>query len=209
MRLALASVILWLSTTGADSSRNSDRFNYRDTDGRDFGPEEWRSVQCEDVGQCLGWPDGWDLGIGWELERNKCEWCPATGNDCGNHRQSPINLERSPSSAGHDPECYDYHWMVRSFDAEQNKRLDNALIFMLLLLYCRHIRMVRVNGTMLLRTATLKTRAALRLNDTLFKSYNPLMRMVNCSAVDRQGAHFLGWIILRASLTGGTFLIPK
>ena len=93
-------------------SNNDDQFNYRGTIGRDFGPEDWNQVKCDDVGQCQGWPDGWELGVGWELDHNNCRWCPQEGSNCGIHRQSPINLERSRSTLGHDPECYDYHWIV-------------------------------------------------------------------------------------------------
>lgn len=112
MKVATASILLL--RIAVSSANNDDRFNYRGTEGKDFGPEHWNRVQCDDVGECLGWPDGWDLGVGWELDRNNCEWCPeGSENDCGVHRQSPINLERSRSTTGHDPECYDYHWMVR------------------------------------------------------------------------------------------------
>ena len=91
---------------------SEDRFNYRTTVGNDYGPEDWDEVECDDVGECPGWPDGWELGVGWSLNDNNCEWCPDTGNNCGLHRQSPINLERAESTTGHDPECIDYHWMV-------------------------------------------------------------------------------------------------
>lgn len=81
-----------------------DRFNYRETDGKDYGPEEWDKVSCNEVGECPGWPDGWELGIGWELKNNECRWCPETGNNCGLHRESPINLLRADSTTGHDSE---------------------------------------------------------------------------------------------------------
>lgn len=62
----------------------------------------------------LGWPDGWELGKGWELEQNKCEWCPATGNRCGEHLQSPINLQREvgDKSDRQHLECFDAHWIA-------------------------------------------------------------------------------------------------
>jgi hypothetical protein len=120
MRAVLASLLCLAMA----ESNNNDRFSYRETVGRDFGPDQWHLVNCDDVGECLGWPDGWELGIGWELTNNNCRWCPDTGNDCGIHRQSPINLERSRSTTGHDPECYDYHWMVR---APMNDTIDLVL----------------------------------------------------------------------------------
>ena len=101
-----------LVSTALASSGNKDRFNYRETEGTDYGPADWDSVRCSDLGECLGWPDGWELGVGWSLDHNNCEWCPATGNNCGEHRQSPIDLERSFAMTGHDPECYDFHWIV-------------------------------------------------------------------------------------------------
>ena len=46
---------------------------------------------------------------------NQCKWCPeGEGDDkCGEHRQSPINLRRSPGVLGGDDEkeCPDWHWM--------------------------------------------------------------------------------------------------
>jgi hypothetical protein len=86
--------ILFIRLWKFGSSNNSDRFNYQKTTGTDYGPEDWSRVTCSDIGECLGWPDGWKSGVGWELERNKCNWCPATGNKCGLHRQSPIDLLR-------------------------------------------------------------------------------------------------------------------
>ena len=34
-------------------SRNDDLFNYHDTDGRDYGPEDWDQVTCDDVTECV------------------------------------------------------------------------------------------------------------------------------------------------------------
>jgi hypothetical protein len=105
--------IILVSLLNVVHANNDDRFNYRETVGTDFGPEDWNQVSCSDIRECPGWPDGWELGVGWELERTNCEWCPEEGgNDCGQHRQSPIDLKRERSTTGHDPECYDYHWMV-------------------------------------------------------------------------------------------------
>lgn len=39
---------------------NRDRFNYDKTDGRDYGPEDWRQVSCDDVGQCVSGTDNDD-----------------------------------------------------------------------------------------------------------------------------------------------------
>ena len=33
--------------------RNDDLFNYRGTKGRDFGPEDWDEVTCDDVTVCV------------------------------------------------------------------------------------------------------------------------------------------------------------
>lgn len=85
-----------------------DRFNYRATIDNDYGPEDWNKVSCNEVGECPGWPDGWELGIGWALTTNKCEWCPEGGHNCGLHRQSPIDLLRADSTTGHDSEWYVY-----------------------------------------------------------------------------------------------------
>jgi hypothetical protein len=34
-------------------SRNDDLFNYRETDGNDYGPEDWDQVTCDDVTVCV------------------------------------------------------------------------------------------------------------------------------------------------------------
>ena len=82
-----------------------DRFNYGSTNGNDYGVEDWSLVTCNQVGNCPGWPDGWKLGIGWELTQNLCEWCPANGeHNCGLSRQSPIDLLRTAATTGHDTE---------------------------------------------------------------------------------------------------------
>lgn len=47
-----------------------------------------------------------------EVDNNNCKWCPA-GGDCGQTRQSPINLERNRGLTD-DPmfkECPDWHRM--------------------------------------------------------------------------------------------------
>lgn len=88
----------------SQATASEPQFNYRATIGDDYGPTDWDKVECETVGECPGWPDGWEQAVGWELTRNRCEWCPETGNDCGLHRQSPINLLREDSTTGHDAE---------------------------------------------------------------------------------------------------------
>ena len=30
-----------------------DQFNYRSTEGQDYGPEDWSEVQCENVANCV------------------------------------------------------------------------------------------------------------------------------------------------------------
>lgn len=46
-----------------------DLFNYDETVGRDYGPEEWNKVTCDDLTKCTGWPDDWLLGEGWGSKR--------------------------------------------------------------------------------------------------------------------------------------------
>lgn len=62
----------------------------------------------------LGWPDKWETGVEWELEKNHCRWCPESGNQCGVHHQSPIDLRRSVAVEADEEqfnECIDVHWM--------------------------------------------------------------------------------------------------
>ena len=47
-------------------TRNDDRFNYRETVGRDFGPEDWNRVTCDDVTQCVSSLFAWE---------HKCRMC--------------------------------------------------------------------------------------------------------------------------------------
>ena len=101
MRSIYIFVVIW--STGVQG--NEDLFNYRGTEGNDYGPEDWSLVSCSIPGECPGWPDGWELGVGWELNTNQCKWCPADADhSCGIHRQSPIDLLRSDSTTGHDTE---------------------------------------------------------------------------------------------------------
>ena len=63
----------------------------------------------------LGYPDTWETGVGWRIEENSCRWCPETGNRCGTHHQSPIDLKREVALEGKAGnlanECIDVHWM--------------------------------------------------------------------------------------------------
>jgi hypothetical protein len=45
-------------------------------------------------------------------KNNNCKWCPA-GTDCGQHRQSPIDLlrDRGLWNDPNEKECPDWHWM--------------------------------------------------------------------------------------------------
>eukprot|EP00545_Synedropsis_sp_CCMP1620_P000285 CAMPEP_0119029340 /NCGR_PEP_ID=MMETSP1176-20130426/40466_1 /TAXON_ID=265551 /ORGANISM="Synedropsis recta cf, Strain CCMP1620" /LENGTH=928 /DNA_ID=CAMNT_0006985675 /DNA_START=82 /DNA_END=2868 /DNA_ORIENTATION=- len=106
---------------------NTDRFNYDKTRGSDFGPDDWKKVECDDPGRCEGFPDPWETAIGWDLEgkncfevctnndvkNNNCKSCPAGGPSCGQHRQSPIDLMRDRGLFNHEneKECPDWHWM--------------------------------------------------------------------------------------------------
>lgn len=118
LRLSLVLLLLILNCKAEDAAQgngNQDRFNYRETVGTDYGPEDWQKVRCTDLHECLGWPDDWEAGIAWNLEENSCRWCPEDGNhNCGTHHQSPINLERNRAIAQHEAhnECIDSHWMA-------------------------------------------------------------------------------------------------
>jgi hypothetical protein len=35
------------------NGQNDDQFNYRNTDGRDYGPNQWNKVSCDDLDQCV------------------------------------------------------------------------------------------------------------------------------------------------------------
>jgi hypothetical protein len=37
----------------AASSVNSDSFNFRETSGDDYGPEDWDRVRCDDLETCV------------------------------------------------------------------------------------------------------------------------------------------------------------
>jgi hypothetical protein len=62
-----------------------------------------------------GWPNVYDEAIGWDVNNvdNMCKWCPEEGgNNCGQHKQSPIDLHRDRAIAGNanEKECPDWHW---------------------------------------------------------------------------------------------------
>ncbi|KAL3944059.1 MAG: hypothetical protein SGBAC_001842, partial [Bacillariaceae sp.] len=110
MEKASALILLAL----AQGVNAADDFNYRKTDGRDYGPSDWDEVSCNDLKTCPGWPDKHLGSVGrfkltdWP---NNCAWCPAEGNNCGQHRQSPIDLQRDradPDSPNWK-ECEDWH----------------------------------------------------------------------------------------------------
>ena len=87
-----------------------DRFNYDVTvnrsDGfKDYGPEDWGDIQCDEensLESCLAYRDKWETGREWGIEKNYCRWCPETDPDsCGKQQhQSPINLRRA---VGYEP----------------------------------------------------------------------------------------------------------
>ncbi|EEC49975.1 predicted protein [Phaeodactylum tricornutum CCAP 1055/1] len=113
----MRSFLLWslvASFATAQEGSNLDRFNYRGTEGTDYGPEDWDQVSCSDTENCLGWPDAFEASRGWSLKDNFCRWCPAGSSSCGTHHQSPIDLQRNRAVPG-DPdenECIDVHWMA-------------------------------------------------------------------------------------------------
>ena len=92
-----------------------DRFNYDvttiRTDGfKDFGPKDWGDIECDEenaLSSCLAYPDIWETGRQWGIEKNYCKWCPIDGTggeeECKRHHQSPINLERA---VGYEPDTH-------------------------------------------------------------------------------------------------------
>jgi hypothetical protein len=60
MRLLL---IVSLPFLRSACSRNDDLFNYRGTNGQDFGPEDWDQVTCDDVTLCVSATDDIVAGI--------------------------------------------------------------------------------------------------------------------------------------------------
>lgn len=149
--VVVARSVLWLLPLVA--AQNLDQFTYEDekpdADNDIWPPRQWGNVRCANQDECvsrgnscrlsslpsltlcrqLGWPDTFDAKNGWELDDNYCLWCPATGNSCPTHHQSPINLQRNRAIAG-DPdenECIDVHWMAyydSTCSVEELRRLN-------------------------------------------------------------------------------------
>eukprot|EP00934_Nitzschia_sp_Nitz4_P001807 Nitzschia sp. Nitz4//scaffold177_size45885//17105//21005//NITZ4_007204-RA/size45885-augustus-gene-0.5-mRNA-1//-1//CDS//3329539052//1807//frame0 len=126
-----------------------DLFNYDSTSGTDYGPEQWNKVSCNDLETCglnlpfdtqPGWPQKLLGSVGWELQKNECEWCPLTGNSCGQHRQSPIDLQRDRAIANGTnwKDCPDWHWYVRPICLEMSSFNGSQ--------YCRY-RIQYLDGT--------------------------------------------------------------
>jgi hypothetical protein len=52
---------------------NLDQFNYWKTDksvNNNYGPEDWIKLRCDDIENCLGYPDSFVQGVEWELGEN-------------------------------------------------------------------------------------------------------------------------------------------
>ena len=86
-----------------------DRFNYdvtvRRSDGfKDYGPEDWGDIQCDEqnsLKSCLAYRDKWETGREWGISKNYCRSCPKDDPEtCDRHHQSPINLQRG---VGYEP----------------------------------------------------------------------------------------------------------
>eukprot|EP00934_Nitzschia_sp_Nitz4_P000841 Nitzschia sp. Nitz4//scaffold115_size69933//22785//24554//NITZ4_005998-RA/size69933-processed-gene-0.55-mRNA-1//1//CDS//3329533487//841//frame0 len=138
----LPSVVFAVAIIGvvnADVTSYGDRFNYDETVTRpdgwvDYAPEDWAQISCDEssregLDECIAYRDKWHQGQDWQIEDNYCQWCPeGADGSCGQHRQSPINLERnrglgywgSTAENNGDPgegadakasECIDIHWM--------------------------------------------------------------------------------------------------
>lgn len=63
-----------------------------------------------------GWENKYLYGKGFSISgRNNCQWCVEGGpQNCGLHRQSPIDLKRDRGIPGHsnEKECPDWHYMM-------------------------------------------------------------------------------------------------
>jgi hypothetical protein len=63
-----------------------------------------------------GWPNTYPETKGWKFDSSsQCESCPEGSNrNCGQHRQSPIDLHRDRAIPGNpnEKECPDWHWYV-------------------------------------------------------------------------------------------------
>ena len=94
-----------------------DRFNYDVTvprsDGfKDYGPEDWGDIQCDEensLKSCLAYRDKWETGREWGISENYCRSCPKDDSEtCDRHHQSPINLQREVGYEP-DPNSTDYN----------------------------------------------------------------------------------------------------
>jgi hypothetical protein len=96
---------------------NRDQFTYQletsTLPNNQYSPDQWQRVECGNLEDCLGWPEKFLAAPDWTLRQNDCLWCPASGNRCGTHHNSPINLERNRAvkdSKDYNP-CIDVHRM--------------------------------------------------------------------------------------------------
>eukprot|EP00536_Pseudo-nitzschia_multiseries_P002986 jgi/Psemu1/236253/estExt_Genewise1.C_420092 len=86
----------------------------------DYGPRDWEDIECDEqfsLKSCLAYPDKWETGRAWGIQKNYCRWCPEDDPELCEyrHHQSPIDLKRA---VGFEPwthelanECIDIHWM--------------------------------------------------------------------------------------------------
>lgn len=110
-------ILIFCSHLVLIGANNYDQFTYRDGEGsipnQIWGPQDWINVRCGELDECVGWPEKFVAAPDWTLSQNDCQWCPAQGNDCGTHHNSPINLERNRAineSEWHN-QCIDIHMM--------------------------------------------------------------------------------------------------
>lgn len=98
-------------------TQNRDQFTYKEnysaSPNRQYPPKDWQKVRCGKLQACVGWPEKFLAAPDWRLKNNDCQWCPASGNRCGNHHQSPINLERNRAinASKWYNQCIDSHRM--------------------------------------------------------------------------------------------------
>jgi hypothetical protein len=53
MKLNLQAAIVAAVFTTTAHANNSDRFSYRETDGKDFGLDDWNKISCDDPTVCV------------------------------------------------------------------------------------------------------------------------------------------------------------
>lgn len=51
--LSALTVFLFITGVFVQPVRPEDRFNYRSTEGRNFGPADWGKVQCDNIANCV------------------------------------------------------------------------------------------------------------------------------------------------------------